>query len=68
MTHPYRVRPPAPSAPPPAPDGLGAPSMMFGLICALAGQALAGPGCALVATLLGVFLLVAPGRRNDGGR
>jgi hypothetical protein len=34
----------------------------FGLCCALAGEALAGPACALVATIVGVILLLGSSR------
>jgi hypothetical protein len=58
VTHPYRTRPSVAPAPPPEPQPLGALSMAFGLLCAVAGQALAGPKGALVATVVGVVLLV----------
>jgi hypothetical protein len=34
----------------------------FGLCCALAGEALAGPACALFATIVGVMLLLGSSR------
>jgi hypothetical protein len=38
--------------------------MAFGLICGIAGQALAGPVCGLLATVVGVLLLIAPPPRR----
>ena len=63
MTHPYRERPPQPAARAAAPR-LDLSSVMFGLACGIVGQALAGARCAIVATLVGVMVLIA-GRPSD---
>lgn len=60
MGNPYRTRPDAPLPARGAEGRLGAATLVFGLFCALFGQALAGPGAALIATIAGVFLILAP--------
>jgi hypothetical protein len=62
VTHPYRERPEEPARLR-EPSSLDVSTVAFGLCCALAGQALAGPGCALVATVVGVLLLLGSPRR-----
>jgi hypothetical protein len=65
VTHPYRERPAAAAArAAPTPGRLDLASVGFGLACALVGQALAGPACALVATVVGVLLLLRPPPRR----
>ncbi len=60
MTHPYRT-PPPPEPASGAQGSLGPATVLFGFACALAGQALGGPGCCLVATAVGVLLILSPG-------
>jgi hypothetical protein len=59
VTHPYRT-PPPPEPARGAQGNLGPATVMFGFVCALVGQALGGPGCCLVATAAGVFLILSP--------
>jgi hypothetical protein len=61
VAHPYRTRPPEPEERA-AEARLDVSSVAFGLVCGIVGQALAGPRCALAATVVGVVVLIARGR------
>jgi hypothetical protein len=63
VAHPYRTRPAEPETRA-AEVRLDVSSVGFGLVCGIVGQALAGPRCALVATVVGVVLIV---RWRGGG-
>jgi hypothetical protein len=59
VAHPYRT----PAEPDPVPaverkGGLGLWTVVFGLCCAIAGQAVGGPRCTLFATIAGVLLIL----------
>jgi hypothetical protein len=62
VTHPYRERPEEPARLHER-ARLDFSSVAFGLCCAVVAQALAGPGCALAATVVGVLILVTSARR-----
>jgi len=66
VAHPYRV-PPPPEPARGAEGGLALPSVVFGLVCAIAGHALGGPACGLFATIGGVLLILAPGGVSRDG-
>jgi hypothetical protein len=58
VAHPYRELPPA--EPDPAPGSrLALSSVVFGLVCAIAGHALGGPAFGLFATIGGVVLILS---------
>jgi hypothetical protein len=63
VTHPYRDKPETPVEAAGA-ARLDVASVAFGFCCALVGQALAGPGCALFATVVGVLILLSSPRRG----
>jgi hypothetical protein len=63
VTHPYRERPAGEPIHLSPEARLDAASVVFGLCCAILGEALAGPACALFATVVGVALLLGSPRR-----
>lgn len=61
MANPYR-RAPAPEPEERRSGAIELPTVIFGFLCALGGEALGGPACGLFATLFGVALILMPGR------
>jgi hypothetical protein len=57
VAHPYR-EPPRPEPARGAGGSLALPTVVFGLLCGIAGHALGGPACGLFATVGGVVLIL----------
>jgi hypothetical protein len=63
VTHPYRAKPAGERARTTPEAQLALTTVAFGLCCAILVEAMGGPACALAATVIGVALLLASGRR-----